>query len=90
MVLANRYTTGMTSTTSVSVNFKRHEMVILGSEYAGEMKKGVTYFLYILVLFRILLDFPFLNLYLHNNHVDFYRHALFDAKGRCSFSPFLC
>lgn len=31
----------MTSTTSVSVNFKRHEMVILGTEYAGEMKKGV-------------------------------------------------
>ncbi|KAG0176347.1 Protein kinase C-like 1 [Apophysomyces sp. BC1034] len=38
---ANRYTTGMTSTTSVSVNFKRHEMVILGTEYAGEMKKGI-------------------------------------------------
>ncbi|CAO3665029.1 hypothetical protein G6F70_005203 [Rhizopus microsporus] len=38
---ANRYTTGMTSTTSVSINFKRHEMVILGTEYAGEMKKGV-------------------------------------------------
>eukprot|EP00842_Homolaphlyctis_polyrhiza_P005089 jgi/Hompol1/5581/HPOL_004555-RA len=38
---ANRYTTGMTSTTSVSVNFKRNEMVILGTEYAGEMKKGV-------------------------------------------------
>ncbi|KAG2212395.1 hypothetical protein INT47_001756 [Mucor saturninus] len=38
---ANRYTTGMTSTTSISVNFKRQEMVILGSEYAGEMKKGV-------------------------------------------------
>ncbi|KAI9356633.1 phosphoenolpyruvate carboxykinase [ATP] [Pilaira anomala] len=38
---ANRYTTGMTSTTSVSVNFKRNEMVILGSEYAGEMKKGI-------------------------------------------------
>ncbi|ORZ20581.1 phosphoenolpyruvate carboxykinase [ATP] [Absidia repens] len=38
---ANRYTTGMTSTTSVSVNFKRAEMVILGTEYAGEMKKGI-------------------------------------------------
>ena len=37
---ANRYTTGMTSTTSVSVNFKRKEMVILGTQYAGEMKKG--------------------------------------------------
>ncbi|KAI8997731.1 phosphoenolpyruvate carboxykinase [ATP] [Pilobolus umbonatus] len=38
---ANRYTTGMTSTTSVSLSFKRNEMVILGSEYAGEMKKGI-------------------------------------------------
>lgn len=38
---ANRFTAGMTSSTSVEVNFKRHEMVILGTEYAGEMKKGV-------------------------------------------------
>ncbi|KAF9388413.1 Protein kinase C-like 1 [Podila verticillata] len=38
---ANRYTTGMTSTTSVAINFPRKEMVILGTEYAGEMKKGV-------------------------------------------------
>jgi phosphoenolpyruvate carboxykinase (ATP) len=41
---ANRYTTGMSSTTSVSINFKLNEMVILGSEYAGEMKKGVSIF----------------------------------------------
>lgn len=32
---------GLTSNTSVSINFKKKEMVILGSEYAGEMKKGV-------------------------------------------------
>ncbi|CAO3617715.1 unnamed protein product [Cunninghamella echinulata] len=38
---ANRYTTGMTSTTSIAINFKRREMVILGTEYAGEMKKGI-------------------------------------------------
>ncbi|KAJ3286839.1 Protein kinase C-like 1 [Borealophlyctis nickersoniae] len=38
---ANRYTTGMTSTTSVALNFKRREMVILGTQYAGEMKKGI-------------------------------------------------
>jgi len=38
---ANRYTTGMTSSTSVAINFKRREMVILGTEYAGEMKKGI-------------------------------------------------
>jgi phosphoenolpyruvate carboxykinase (ATP) len=38
---ANRYTFGMTSTTSVAVSFERKEFVILGTEYAGEMKKGV-------------------------------------------------
>ena len=38
---ANRYTTGMTSTTSVNLNFASHEFVILGTEYAGEMKKGI-------------------------------------------------
>ena len=38
---ANRYTTGMTSATSVSINFAEKEMVILGTEYAGEMKKGI-------------------------------------------------
>ena len=38
---ANRYTSGMTSTTSVSLNLARKEFVILGTEYAGEMKKGV-------------------------------------------------
>ncbi|CAG8526498.1 9739_t:CDS:2 [Paraglomus brasilianum] len=38
---ANRYTTGMTSTTSVAIDFNMREMVILGTEYAGEMKKGI-------------------------------------------------
>ncbi|KAL8657356.1 MAG: hypothetical protein Q9226_002005 [Calogaya cf. arnoldii] len=38
---ANRFTTGMTSATSVAINFADKEMVILGTEYAGEMKKGV-------------------------------------------------
>ncbi|KAK8210675.1 phosphoenolpyruvate carboxykinase [ATP] [Phyllosticta capitalensis] len=38
---ANRYTKGMTSATSVSINFADKEMVILGTEYAGEMKKGI-------------------------------------------------
>jgi phosphoenolpyruvate carboxykinase (ATP) len=38
---ANRYTTGMTSTTSVVLHFGKKEFVILGTEYAGEMKKGV-------------------------------------------------
>lgn len=38
---SNRYTTGITSDASVMINFKEQEMVILGTEYAGEMKKGV-------------------------------------------------
>jgi len=38
---ANRYTTGMTSTTSVDLSFKNKEFVILGTQYAGEMKKGI-------------------------------------------------
>ena len=38
---ANRFTEGMTSGTSVNLQFGHREMVILGTEYAGEMKKGV-------------------------------------------------
>jgi phosphoenolpyruvate carboxykinase (ATP) len=37
----NRLTEGMTSSTTVNINFKKREMVILGTQYAGEMKKGV-------------------------------------------------
>ena len=32
---------GVTSTTSVAIDVDRGQMVILGTEYAGEMKKGV-------------------------------------------------
>ncbi|MEO6741590.1 MAG: phosphoenolpyruvate carboxykinase (ATP) [Chthoniobacteraceae bacterium] len=38
---ANRLTQGMTSKTSIDLSFEAKEMVILGTEYAGEMKKGV-------------------------------------------------
>jgi len=38
---ANRRTQGMTSPTSVCLHLQRAEMVILGTQYAGEMKKGV-------------------------------------------------
>mgnify|MGYP006285698995 CR=1 FL=1 len=38
---ANRHTRQMTSKTSVDLDLVRKEFVILGSEYAGEMKKGV-------------------------------------------------
>ena len=38
---ANKYTMKMTSLTSVDFSFERREIVILGSEYAGEVKKGI-------------------------------------------------
>ncbi len=38
---ANRHTTNMTSKTSIDVNLEKKEIVILGTEYAGEMKKGI-------------------------------------------------
>ncbi|QGJ69262.1 ATP-utilizing phosphoenolpyruvate carboxykinase [Planctomycetales bacterium 10988] len=38
---ANPFTTGMTSRTSIDLSFEKKELVILGTEYAGEMKKGV-------------------------------------------------
>ena len=38
---ANTFTEGMTSDASVDVHFENNTMVILGTEYAGEMKKGI-------------------------------------------------
>jgi phosphoenolpyruvate carboxykinase (ATP) len=38
---ANRHTSYMTSSTSIDLSFERKEFIILGTEYAGEMKKGV-------------------------------------------------
>jgi phosphoenolpyruvate carboxykinase (ATP) len=38
---ANPYTSQMTSRTSIDLCLERREQVILGTEYAGEMKKGV-------------------------------------------------
>ena len=32
---------GVSSSTSVAINIEAREMVILGTEYAGEMKKGI-------------------------------------------------
>ncbi|CAI5505820.1 unnamed protein product [Closterium sp. Naga37s-1] len=37
----NRFTHYMTSSTSIDLNLQRKEMVILGTQYAGEMKKGL-------------------------------------------------
>ncbi|KAL7116835.1 hypothetical protein ACP275_03G030700 [Erythranthe tilingii] len=41
MFPCNRYTHYMTSSTSIDINLGRREMVILGTQYAGEMKKGL-------------------------------------------------
>ena len=38
---ANEHTHQVSSTTSVAVCFEKKEFVILGTEYAGEMKKGI-------------------------------------------------
>jgi phosphoenolpyruvate carboxykinase (ATP) len=38
---ANPYTAQMTSKTSIDLSFEHGELVILGTQYAGEMKKGV-------------------------------------------------
>jgi phosphoenolpyruvate carboxykinase (ATP) len=38
---ANRYTSGMTSKTSIDLSLEEREVVILGTQYAGEMKKAV-------------------------------------------------
>ncbi|CCJ31108.1 unnamed protein product, partial [Pneumocystis jirovecii] len=55
-VPANRYTVGMTSRTSVAINLEDREMIILGTEYAGEMKKGILTFMFYLqpVLYNVL------------------------------------
>jgi phosphoenolpyruvate carboxykinase (ATP) len=38
---ADPRTPDVTSQTSVNVNFKKKEIIILGTQYAGEMKKGL-------------------------------------------------
>lgn len=38
---ANQYTSEMTSKTSIDISLERREIIILGTEYAGEMKKGI-------------------------------------------------
>ena len=55
MFPANRHTTYMSSKTSIDLSFEDQEMVILGTQYAGEMKKGVfTVMHYIMPLAGVL------------------------------------
>ncbi|MES1911430.1 MAG: hypothetical protein MHM6MM_003858 [Cercozoa sp. M6MM] len=49
---ANRNTDGMSSKCSVTLHLQRRELVILGTEYAGEMKKGVFSFMHYLMPLR--------------------------------------
>ena len=37
----NRFTGNMTSSTSIDLNFETKEIIILGTQYAGEMKKSI-------------------------------------------------
>jgi len=37
----NRFTSSMSSSTTVDLCFERKEIIILGTQYAGEMKKGI-------------------------------------------------
>ena len=53
---ANPYTAQMTSRTSIDLCLERREQVILGTEYAGEMKKGVFSFMHWLLPSRGILS----------------------------------
>lgn len=52
----NRYTHYMTSSTSIDLNIGRREMVILGTQYAGEMKKGLFSVMHYLMPMRQILS----------------------------------
>ncbi|KAK8649070.1 hypothetical protein V6N13_129806 [Hibiscus sabdariffa] len=52
----NRYTHYMTSSTSIDLNLTRREMVILGTQYAGEMKKGLFSVMHYLMPMRQILS----------------------------------
>ncbi|KAF5769592.1 putative carboxy-lyase [Helianthus annuus] len=52
----NRYTHYMTSSTSIDLNLGRREMVILGTQYAGEMKKGLFGVMHYLMPLRQILS----------------------------------
>ncbi|XP_073149197.1 phosphoenolpyruvate carboxykinase (ATP) 1 isoform X1 [Henckelia pumila] len=52
----NRYTHYMTSSTSIDLNLGRREMVILGTQYAGEMKKGLFSVMHYLMPLRQILS----------------------------------
>ncbi len=52
---ANKHSLGITSDASVIIHFTRKEMTILGTEYAGEMKKGLFCIINYLMPFKKIL-----------------------------------
>ena len=53
---ANKNTQDMSSKTTIEINFKAMEMIILGTEYAGEMKKGIfTVMFYLMPVYHNIL-----------------------------------
>lgn len=46
---SNRYSTYMTSSTSIDISLERKEIIILGTQYAGEMKKAIFSIMYYLM-----------------------------------------
>jgi len=52
----NRYTGYKTSSTSIDFNFTRKEIIILGTQYAGEMKKGIFTVMHYLMPLRNILS----------------------------------
>lgn len=46
---SNRYSTYMTSSTTIDFSLERQEIIILGTQYAGEMKKGIFSIMYYLM-----------------------------------------
>lgn len=78
---ANRFTKGMSSTTSVEINFKRMEMVILGTEYAGEMKKGV---------FSVMVSGVVNSEHPHQSFLNLFSALPPTCQVRTTISPLLC
>lgn len=69
---------GVTSDTSVAIDLSRREMVILGTQYAGEMKKGVFTILNYLAPKQALSLLPFINSEAHfsSPEIEIYRNQL--------------
>lgn len=85
---ANRYTEGVTSQTSVSLHFGRGEMVILGSQYAGEMKKGIlTLMMYRMPLLKQLPLHSSCNVGIHNLDVTLFFGLSGTGKTTLSADP---